>query len=128
MVKPVRTIESDKTRGYRRTVATDGRDHGLSTNSHSLETDIAPNTMPMRQVIVAAMPRTTGEMKPRKNGSRMGERAPEMFKVERRRATASEMHEAAKHSPQVEAYFNNSTLKHSAFTSNRRRNDKDKEE
>lgn len=125
MVKPVRTTESDRTRGYRRTVATDGREHGLETNSHSLETDMHPNTMPMRHVIVPSTYRATSEMKPRKNGMTMGARAPEDFKVQRRRASASEMHEAAKHSPQVESFFNNSTLKHTAFTSVRRRNDKE---
>lgn len=125
MVKPVRTTESDRVRGYRHPIP-DGPANGpITTNSRSLESLVHPNTLPMRHVIVATPVKTTSEVRPRKNRMLGGQQAPEAFKLEKRRASAQEMHEAAKHSPQVEAYFNNSTLNHAAFTSRRRRNDQE---
>jgi hypothetical protein len=125
-IKPVRTTESDHVRGYRRTVATDGREHGLSVNSRSLESIVHPNTLPMRHVIVPAQQgRPDSTVRARPGRMLGGTAAPEAYKVEKRRASASEMHEAAKHSPQLESYYSNSTLKHQAFTSNRRRNDQE---
>ena len=123
-----RTPETDHVQGYRHEIP-DGCNHGpISTNSRSLESVIHPNTLPMRSVVVPTCPlKADSTMKPRRNGMFIGQRAPESFKVERRRASASEMHEAAKHSPQVESYYNNSTLKHTAFTSRRRRGDEDQE-
>jgi hypothetical protein len=128
-IKPKHTTESDRVHGYRRMVEEDGgREHGLEVNSRSLDSIVHPNTLPMRHVIVPAQQgKPDSTVRARKGRFLGGSAAPEEYVMKRQRARADEMHEAAKHSPTVESFYRDSTLKHTAFTSKRRRNDQDED-
>jgi hypothetical protein len=125
IIKPIPTTETDRFRGYRAEIP-DGCNHGpLKTNARALDSVVHPNTLPMRAEIMPAHEEKPSEL-PRKARNRTGlYPAPMDYKVVRRRASADEMHNAAKHSPEVESFYSNVTLKHPAFTSRRRRNDQE---
>jgi hypothetical protein len=125
MVKPVRTPESDRVRGYRRDVEGDSGKHPLSVNSRSVTSVVGDSTMPMETHIDCTPSR---QPKGRQRNYPGMLSSPCNVTVTRRRASPERMHDAAKYSPEVGGYgwgSGNNTLKHPAFTGKQNRNDQE---
>lgn len=123
--KSVRTAESDRVKGYRRSIQ--AGNITVETNGRSVQSVVGDSTMPMRTVVECTPSRQQKGKQPRYPGMLSSPCVPGSFKVTRSRASAEEMHEAAKHSQEVEGGWNygNRTLKHPAFTGRQNRNDQE---
>jgi hypothetical protein len=119
--KIVRTPESDRVRGYRREIQ--AGNITIPTNNRSIQSVVGESTMPMRTTIEC----TPSRQRKGRQGNFPGMlSSPCNYKVTKSRAPAEEMHNAAKHSPEVETHlYGTPTLKHPAFTARKNRNDQE---
>jgi hypothetical protein len=120
MIKPVKTPESENTKGHRRLIS--AGNIMLPTNDHSLDERIHPSTLPMRTVVECTPSR---QPKGRQTNFPGGLSSPCNYKVTRVRSTGEDMFDAVKYSPTTHSPWGNQTLKHPAFTARKNRNDQE---